>query len=248
MNHVVRRLSAGAAASILSVTGLVLLIGCAAQPAAKPNPSTNPSSSGADLNVFISGGPSSGAAEPSSALQVDVQVFAEKGQNPVKLIYTVTNVLKNEPILAPIILKPHFTGSHNRLLEATPISGTAIAESLKPGESTTGSMILQIEPMEWQEGASIGATTLFDRNSKEHVDAVNKGGTAWAWGGRGVTFRTKEDRIEVSQFGWAESAEPGWTTFEDGTRVRNATVDPSYESPTLTPDLRASLRNRKNLK
>ncbi len=236
MNCVVHRWRSCAAASLMGVAGLLLLIGCATRPAPQPSPNTSASSSNGDLNVIIARGSPNGVAnESSTALQVDVQIFAAKGQNPVTLIYTVTNALRNEAILAPIYVVAS-TEPHIKVIDSKPISGTAVVKSLKPGESATGSITLQIEPWEWQEIVEVNATTNLARLSPEDIEARNQGGVAWAYGGGRATFRVKDGRIEASQFGWGESVDPGFTTLDDGTRVPRPTFNPNLVFPTLTPN------------
>ena len=159
-----------------------------------------------------------------------MRVFAEKGQNPVRVYYTVTNLFR-WPVLAPvyITMTPRV---HIKVIDANPEIGAAIAKSLKPGESVTGSATLQIDPMKWQEGIGIGAMTAnagpqYKEDSPEQLEALNKGGTAFAFGAAGMAVRTKDGRIEVTTSGgWAESEEPGFTIRDDGTRVQNEQPDP----------------------
>jgi hypothetical protein len=221
------------------MAGSILLMGCLVRLIARPNLCTPYSSSSADLNLYISSAPPKGTIDGVTPIQVEVQVCAKDHQNPVFLVYTMTNMFTSQEILAPVLVQPSM-GPHIKLISATPISGTAIAQSLKPRMLVTGSMMLQIEPMQWQESLYIRVTTPFDGNSPEDQVARNQGGTAWAYGGMFITFRIKEGRIEASQFGWEDSAEPAWITLEDGTRVRSATVNPNYRSPTLTPDIKAT--------
>lgn len=236
MNGFVRRVGACMAASVFGAVGLLILMGCVAQP------TNNLGAAGDDINFSTSNVASDGSGAPSTGLQVDLQVFAAKGQNPVRLDYTVTNVYQDLPILAPIYIQ-YFSGDHIRILDAVPVSGTVIAKGLKSGESVTGTMSVQIESMDWQEAVGPSVTTLlgdanrFKFDGPEETEARNKGGTAFALGSTTVVFRTKESQIEVSRFGWRESEKPGYTTFDDGTRVINPTFDPNVRPPDVTPDI-----------
>jgi hypothetical protein len=233
MNRIVQRLGACVAASVFGLVGLLILMGCGASPA------TNSTEDVADINFSVSNASPDGSGAPNQVLQVDMHVFAEKGQNPFQVTYTVTNIHPKVPLLAPLFIEV-FDGEHIKILEANPVSGTVLAKSLQPMEAVTGTVKIYIEEMQWQEGFGIGATTNPTRDpdfwtSKVNTDASAQGGMGFAFGGNGVTFRTKAGRIEISQFGWPDSQHPGFTTFDDGTRVMNATYDPN--NPNIGPHM-----------
>ncbi len=240
MNRIVQRLGACAAASAFSVVGLLVLTGCVAQPRLIPSTTnTIPTTIAGNVDFSISNSsPESGGA-PSSGLKVEARIFAEKSQNPVRMEYTVTNIYRNLPIVMPIYIRAAF-GEHIKLIEASPVSGTIIAKSLKPGEFVTGTMTFQIDPMRWSEGFAIEATTNIknDRDFLQNTEAqaaTSQGGTANGSGSAGSGVRTKDGQIEFSQIGWPESEDPGYTTLDNGTVVPNPTHDSNFR-PHITPE------------
>ena len=233
MNRFVRRCGTCVAASVASIVWLLILVGCAARPNADI----------ADIDFSVSNVSPDGSGAPSTGLQVDLHLFAANGRNPVRMEYTVTNIYSGSAVLAPIYVQ-YFSGDHIKIIDAMPVSGTAIAKSLKAREFVTGTITVQIEPMEWQEAMGPSVTTLIGNANKtfifegpEEIEARSKGGTAFALGGSSVVFRIKDGRIEVSRFGWRESEKPGFTTFDDGTRVQNPTYDPNVRPPEVTPEV-----------
>ena len=238
------------AVSILScaIAG-VLMMGCATQ-ASPPQAATD------DLNFFVSSNPATnGESAPINphSLKVDLQVFAEKGQNPVRLVYTVTNSFSPVPILAPIsatlyIQEPIKIPQQPTV--AAPkvdiVSGKkeeVIAQILKPGESVTGSMLINIGPMQWQTGIGINVGTpqgislaackcvLAIEDTSEEKIAKQQGGTVFVSGGTGLVLRTKNGLIEASYFGWPESEQPGSYSVIDGTVFVNPTPIPITAEP-----------------
>ena len=93
MNRFARRCGTCVAASVAGIVGMLILVGCAA----RPNADT------ANLDFSTSNVSPDGSGAPSGGLRVDMRVFAEKGQNPVRLYYTVTNLYR-WPVLAPVYI------------------------------------------------------------------------------------------------------------------------------------------------
>ena len=236
-----------------SLVGSLLIGGCAGRstrPAAVPPQDRL----GQNLDVHVSNVGSGGGA-PSGGLRVDIHVFAPKGQNPVTLEYSITNVFPSTPILSPILVTVTLPFSDWTMVDdehdltlTLPISPpivfiggnlTSTVASLKPGEtSITFTAQIQLNKMSWEHftyPVDVRAGTYPDSN------AIAQGGSSYGAGGIIFQLRIKDNQVEASDIGWLED-NSGGPTFQivQGTVMVNSTVIavtaiPRHSQVTPTP-------------